>query len=122
MKVKIKIEDYKVEELKNIEDKLLLDHNRIYKISNLEFETEIRKRFLSKVQETYITNIVVTAYSPVKKFNIEVDNWSIIESFIYFNDFTKLHESWKALENELNAFGFDVNRITKGKYAENMHF
>jgi len=123
MKVKIKIENYKVEELKSIENKLLLDHtNRIYKISDLLFETETKKLLFSKVQKTYITNIVVTAYSPVKKSIIEIDNWSIIESFIHFNDFVKLHESWKALENDLNAFGFDVNRIEKGKYAENIQY
>jgi len=109
MKTKIRIEDYKIEELKRNENQLLLCENRMYKISNLNFEKTIKKNFFGiKYEEDYLTNIIFEVYNFTTKALVEIQDSTFVSSFITFHDLDTLHTEWERFKECMTGFGIKI--------------
>ena len=90
---------------------LLLYNDHLFVIDNLKTEVKTVKGFFrNERKEEFITNIEVLGYNYKGKF-VGVVNESEIERIVSLYDFYQLRNNWLVFKEQLEAFGFKINKI-----------
>lgn len=109
--MRIKVSKNKVDELKKVENTLLLSYNgRLFTVTDLKFEESTRKTiFLRKtVTETFLVNCNIVVY--VEGIDeLRFLKQPGIEGLIQYNLLDQ-REKWVNLKNQLDKFGFEISK------------